>query len=513
MTIKRRIGALALAAGTLGVGACNDKAFLSEVPFDFVAPTNFYQTRQDAIAAVSGAYSALPGVYDRNLLMLVEFPTEMQTVYRDALDERSLLDNYSLTPSHSYLYRDWSVAYAAINRSNASIARIPAIDMDPALRGRLVGEAKFLRALHYFNLVRLFGGVPLQITEVTSLAGLQAPRNSAAEVYALIVQDLQDASAVLPAGSTYGSGDIGRASRGAAKTLLAKAYIQRAGTGVSSNAAADYQAALTLLRDVRANEGHSLLPVFGYLFDTKHEVNAEVIFDIQCMRSTGLGCHLSNDMAPRGSSYGSTPGGYFTAELPFFQEFRTADTRRAATWQITYVNTKNAIPNFDVPVAGASYGSDVPYMRKFLDSLTIGDDEPNYIILRYGDNLLLESEAVNELSGPTPEAYAGVNAVRQRAGIGNLAAGLSKSAFRDSVFHERRLELAMEGPNGYFDSQRNWSWASARVAASMALGKSTSFRTNRYPKAQVDIVDKFRLMPIPQHAIELDPLLTQNPGW
>jgi hypothetical protein len=156
-------------------------------------------------------------------------------------------------------------------------------------------------------------------------------------------------------------------------------------------------------------------------------------------------------------------------------------------------------------------------MRKFLDSLSTGNDARNYIIQRYADNLLLEAESINELSGPTAAAYAPINQVRARAGIGSLPAGLSQSDFRDSVFHERRMELVMEGPNGYFDSQRNWTWASNRIVANMLLGQATNFKTSKYPKADPfgagPIPDKYRLMPIPQRAIDINPQLTQNPGW
>jgi hypothetical protein len=154
-------------------------------------------------------------------------------------------------------------------------------------------------------------------------------------------------------------------------------------------------------------------------------------------------------------------------------------------------------------------------MGKFLDklSVTAGNDEPNYIILRYADNLLMESEILNETNGPTTEAYAGINAVRTRAGIGSLVTGLTQAAFRDSVFAQRRLELAMEGPNGYFDSQRNWPWSKARIEANMATGNALRFRSSRYPKAQTALTDKFKLMPIPQRARDLNPLLTQNTGW
>lgn len=516
--MKNRLLALSAATALL-LAACNDEAFLTETPIDFVGPGNFYHNATDALAAVNGAYAGFENTSGSNyygglFVMLVEFPTEMQTPYLSATNERSLVDNYTFTPSHNYIYQSWLGAYSIINRANGVIARVPAINMDVTLRDRLVGEAKFLRALNYFNLVRLFGGVPLETAETNSLDDLQKPRATTAEVYSLIIQDLTDAVKVLPRGSTYGASDIGRASRGAAKTLLAKVYLQRAGAG--GGTAADYQSALTLLQDVDAVEGYALLSNFADLFDAKHEVNAEVIFDIQCSRITGAGCHVSNQVAPRSSNYGSSQNGSFTAEQTFYDEFAVTDKRRVPTWQLTFVNKAGTVIAWD-PTQSASktYGADTPYMHKFLDSLSTTDDENNYVVLRYADNLLMESEAINEVSGPTPAAYAPVNAVRLRAGLPALVTGLSKAAFRDSVFHERRLELAMEGPNGYFDSQRNWDWAKTRIEASMALGKANAFKNSKYPKAQTTLADKFRLMPIPQRAIDINPKLVgkQNPGW
>lgn len=511
------------AASLLALGACNDNKFLTEQPTSFVGPSNFYHTAGDAIAAVNGVYSSLENTSGTNyygglFVMLVEYPTEMQTPYLSAGNERSLVDNYTFTPSHNYIYQSWVGAYAAIDHANAVIDNVPGISMDTTLRSRVVGEAKFLRALNYFNLVRLFGGVPLETTETTGLDSLQKPRATAADVYALIVQDLQDAIKVLPKASTYGASDVGRASRGAAKSLLAKVYIQRAGTGVGT--AADYQSALTLLQDVDANEGYSLVTNYSDLFDMKHKQNSEVIFDIQCLNAPGVGCHLSNQDAPRNSNYGTSQNGSFTAELPFYAEYVTADKRKPVTWQLQFVNKSNAIVKWDsTQSAKGTYGADAPYMHKFLDSLSTGNDNANYIIQRYADNLLLEAEAINQISGPTAAAYAPINKVRERAGIPDLIAGLSQAAFNDSVFHERRLELTMEGPNGFFDTQRDWNYLTGRILADMQLGQATGFKTSKYPKANPfgtgPIPDKFRLMPIPQRAIDLNPQLQghQNPGW
>lgn len=518
-------GAALALAGSLG---CNDDAFLTEIPYDFVGPENFYQSSGDALAAIAGVYASSlhttgDGYYGRNFIMLSEFMTEMQTVYLSGTNERSLVDNYTFTASHAYIYTTWQGAYQAINRANSVIDRVPAIAMDEALKSRVVAEAKFLRALHYFNLVRLFGGVPLKVQETASLDSLQGTRATANEVYAQIFKDLNEAAAVLP--SRYTGADIGRATKGAAKTLLAKAYLHRASVVESGgDKATDYANSLRLLGEVKA-ENYTLVNEFSTLFDMSNEANNEVIFDIQCSRSNGIGCRLSNQVAPRLSNYGSSQNGSFSAEQPFFNAYVLTDKRRAATWQLSYINKagntatwtiSTALPIGGYVATGAATDTTIaPVMAKFLDkqSVTAGNDEPNYIILRYGDNLLMEAEVINEISGPTGEAYNAINAVRNRAAIGALLPGLSQAAFRDSVFAQRRLELAMEGPNGYFDSQRNWAWSKARIEANMAFADGIRFRSSRYPKARTVLADRFKLMPIPQRARDLNPLLTQNPGW
>lgn len=525
--LKRILLGASAALLAAGVSGCNDDKFLTEVPYDFVGPENFYSNATDALAAVAGAYATSThttgdNYYGRNFVMLSEFMTEMQTVYLSATNERSLVDNYTFTASHAYIYSTWQSAYQGVNRANSVIGRVPAIAMDTALRSRIVAEGKFLRALHYSNLVRLFGDVPLLLDETTSIDNLQRSRTPADSVYNQIFKDLAEAAAVLP--KSYSGNDIGRATRGAAKTLAAKVYLHR-GSINSATRAADFAKALQLLQDVKANDGFALVSNYATLFDGTNENNTEVIFDIQCSRSNGIGCRLSNQVAPRLSNYGASQNGSFTAEQPFLDEFVANDVRRAVTWQLNYPTKTNTTAVWTINTAaprGAFYvgttrtdSTVCPNMGKFLDklSVTAGNDEPNYIILRYGDNLLMESELLNEINGPTTEAYAAINAVRTRAGIGNLTTGLSQAAFRDSVFAQRRLELAMEGPNGYFDSQRNWTWSKTRIEANMAFAAGITFRTSRYPKARVTLTDKFKLMPIPQRARDLNPLLTQNTGW
>jgi hypothetical protein len=185
------------------------------------------------------------------------------------------------------------------------------------------------------------------------------------------------------------------------------------------------------------------------------------------------------------------------------------------TWAWSTANVGTTGKNITDP---ANYGSTGPVPRKYLDLTSSGSgaESPDVVILRYADVLLSTAEAINEISGPTAEAYTDVNLVRARAKVPNLTAGLSQAAFRDSLFLERRFELAME-MHDLFDSRRNWPWAKARVEANFAqistLNKTpfTSSVEKINPGGPID--DKWKLFPIPAHACALNTLLVQNKGW
>jgi hypothetical protein len=520
---KQRM-AIVAAAGLLAVTiACNDKQFLTERPFDFIGPSNFYNNAGDALAAINGVYadfinSTGDNYYGRNFVMLVEHTTGMWTSRLSATNERSQPDVYALPVSHAYVQSVWASAYDAINRANSVLDHVPTIAMDEALKNRILAEAKFLRATHYFNLVRMWGDVPLKLHETQGLDSLAGARTAAKDVYAQIEQDLKEAIAVLPSSKTYTGNDIGRASRGAAKTLLAKVYLQRAGTGVGT--AADWASALAMAKQVQSDGDYSLVTDYKSLFDfiggTVNERNGEVIFAIENTRAPGLGGRIGSHVAPNATApfLGASTNGSFEAESIFFASFRADDKRRDGTFVLSW-NRNGTIVNY-VPnnAASSPYASETPFPRKFLDPLMTGTgaEEPNYIMLRYAEVLLMIAEAANEVSnGPTPEAYAAVNAVRARAGIPAMTPGLNHDLFRDSVFNERRWELSLEGPNGYFDSQRNWPWAKARIEASMRFARSNS---SKFPKANNSpIPDKYKLFPIPQRALDLNSKLVQNALW
>ena len=305
MKMQRCVRALAVVGALALTGACEND--LTEVPYSFVAPENFYRNADDALAALSGAYDGFQAdvdalgiddteYYGRHYWMLVDYPTETMTLRLGATNERTMPDVYTVTPSHNYVIGVWQSAFHAVNRANSVIDNVPGIqNMDAALQGRIVAEAKFLRAYHYFNLVRLFGDVPLYLQETKSLQDIQRARSPQAEVYQAIISDLEQAVPALPA--RYTGRDVGRVTSGAARALLAKVYLQYGAVG--GGGAAAFTQAERWAREVVASSQYQLLPSYASIFSQTNENNAEVIFDIQNTRQPGAGGHMCDQYAPR----------------------------------------------------------------------------------------------------------------------------------------------------------------------------------------------------------------------
>jgi hypothetical protein len=537
----KRTAAAALAALLMGLSACTDDAFLTETPEDFIGPENFYRNADDAVAAVNGVYASFVSpqgygsddYYGRNFYMLVEYPGEAITSRYGATHDRGSIDAFNYTVEHAYLATVWGGAYSAIGSANSVITNVPKItDIDPALQNRILGEARYLRATHYFNLVRLFGGVPLRLEEVRTIENLELARSTPAEVYAAIVADLEFAAANLPATYAGVAGvNTGRATSGAARALLAKVHLQYAlvhGGGTTSLQAAEREA-----KAVIDSKRYQLLPEFERVFALDNEMNAEVIFAIQNTRVQGMGGRLAQHVAPIGSGLsGANAGGVsFYAEWPFYRDWSDADRRKAGsflqgythpsrgalTWSRTMTATQQT--NYGTPGGG-------PSPKKYLDpqALTGAGEENDYILLRYADVLLMYAEALNEQLGPTSDAYDAVDAVRVRAGLQPLARNLTQQGLREQIQVERRYELVLEG-HTFFDMQRHWAWAKKRVenhiewgkpASQGGLGLNSSPWGSSVPKVGANagkIDDKYRFFPIPSAARATNPQLEQNPGW
>jgi hypothetical protein len=524
--MNKNLRVVALLAGLSGLAACTGD-FLTETPTASVSPANFYKTQADALSSLTSAYATFINLssplgtadyFGRNMLMLIEYPTETVTSRLSAGNERSLMGGYNaqFQSNHAYLESTWEAAYFGINKANTVIDRVPKIEMDPTRRDQIVGEAKFLRSVHYYWLAGLFGGVPLKLHETAAIGEAPPPRATAAETYASIEKDLTDAAAVLP--TSWTGADFGRATKGAALTLLGKTYLQAAATGAGT--AADYQKAEAAFRQV-LSLGYTLDPNYGSLFSGNNEQSKEIIWSIQNVRVAGAGGYYSQWFAPITSPVIYTPGpqNQFQAERPFYDSYNPNDTRKDQTWLTSFTNNGKTVTwawTSGIQTA-ANYGSTGPVPRKYLDfgAAANGAEGPDVVVLRYADVLLSLAETIDANAGPTAEAYGFVNQVRARSKVPNLTPGLSAAAFKDSVFTERRFELVLEG-HGIFDSRRNWTWAKGRIEANMALISTLNkspFTSSVEKNDGRPVSDKWRLYPIPVHACELNPALTQNPGW
>jgi len=468
---------------------------LTENPSSVIVSSQFYKTASDATSAVNAAYSSLNSdpagdfpLYGRQLNLLVENASDNQ-VYSPSNTNPDVraLGTVTYIPSNSRVQKVWQQLYYGINRANIAIDNIPSIQIDTTLRARLVRESKFIRALLYFNLVRLYGAVPLILHNPTSINvnQLLVPRTPVDSVYAQIVTDLKEATN-LP--KSYSGADLGRATGGAAHTLLAKVYLTRQ----------NWTNALAQLNIViNGGYGYSLFPNYYDAFQKATKNGKEHIFSAQF--ETNLGA--ANSTQYLSSSFTAFNPSVWPIDVPadssLYKLFSPTDTRRAVTF---YSSVYNAATGQTV-VFNNPYA---PYFNKFVDySLsplsTQGQSGINYPVLRYADVLLMYAEAQNELNGaPTSDAYTAVNQVRTRANIPNLTEGLSQAAFRDSVFLERRKEFIQEG-HRWFDLVRQGGTVLVDALHKIPAKSAASAKNN--------------LFPIPLVEIQTDPKLTQNPGY
>ena len=276
----------------LTLTACKEK-FLNLAPVSAVNTSSYYQTQSDILTALNGAYGALQfnGQYGQ-LYVVAEIPSDDTTpVLSGSVTDQDEFDKFYVRTTNPFILARWSDGYRGIYRCNTVVDRIAGITMDETLKKRIVGEAKFLRALMYFNLVRVFGDVPLVLTEITDpLQGYEYGRAPVADVYAQIIKDLSDAEAALPA--TYGVADVGRATSGAAKSLLGKVYLTQK----------RYADAASKLKEVIDLGIYALLPNYADLFVAANKNSKESIFEVQYKKGNiGEGSRFANTYAPENS--------------------------------------------------------------------------------------------------------------------------------------------------------------------------------------------------------------------
>ncbi|KLT65146.1 RagB/SusD family nutrient uptake outer membrane protein [Pedobacter sp. BMA] len=467
---------------------------LDEKPESILVTSEFYQNESQATAAVTAAYRKLydsgQSLYNSLLQIGVEMATDDYEAGPRARNAHvRAISGLTHDSSNDRMEQLWKQSYDAINVSNIAIEKIALIDasqISEQSRAKLINEAKFLRALHYFNLVRWFGDVPLILKETTSLSpeSLYIAKSPEADVYAQIIKDLKDAES-LPNPLQQTAKDISRATAGSAKSLLSKVYLTRK----------DWSNAAAKSKEVIDSKWYSLFDNFADVFNVATKNGKEHIFSAQFQGNSG---YQGNSLASRSAS-ADVPGinGDYADALHtaggLYNTYANEDTRKAVTFVTQLVS----------PTDGKLY-TFAPQFNKYYDPAVIGNQSQsskNTPIIRYAEVLLIYAEATNEINhGPNADAYAAIDLVRQRARIAKLAdisPALNESEFRDAVFLERRKEFVYEYQR-WFDLVRRG--ADYYIATLKAAGKTLAAKRHIH-------------FPTPLREINLNPKLKQHPDW
>lgn len=481
------------------VSSCSESYF-DKYPIDSLTETGFYTSKSNMEMALNDGYASLRDAYSQYLCVGdLASDNSYNTKFNNSSDNITINES-NVQADNARLSVIWNGCYKVISRSNIITDKIGDVTMDDNLKNRYVGEAKFLRALMYFDLVRIFGSVPLVLNDLSTTAETYSyGQEPVDKIYEQIIRDLLDAESSLPVEYTVTS-DIGRATSNAAKTLLGKVYLTRK----------DYQNAFNKLNDVVASGKCKLLNSYQSVFDASNANNSEIIFAVQYGR--GFTPSLANPYQTRhfpNEQIGSLPylksgTGELMLTTALIRDFELNDQRKTMLDSLPSIVSK---PRY------------VYFSDKYRDKgqTTITDSGSDLIVLRYADVLLMCAEAKNELAKPT-EALPYVTQVRSRATLSTdpTIAG-SQLSMKLAIEHERNVEFFSEGHrwfdllrtgrlvevmNKHFKTNYFSSWTNGLALSQEETGKDCT------------IEPKELIFPIPKFEVDLNPTkLEQNDGY
>lgn len=477
------------------VTSCSDD-FLNLSPISSRNVEDFYSNEEELNQALTGIYSTLQSTqasYSAQLLSEERSDNshESQLFY----DHRSIL-HFNTTSDNTQIEPIWINLYEGIYRSNILLEKIEGVEFeDAALKDRMIGEAKFIRALLYFDLVRYFGGVPTTTSTLTIDEAFDKGRDSIEGVYNIIVADLQDAISKLP--ESYSGADVGRATSHAARALLARVYITRSGYPLGTN---EWEQARDLLSQVIQSGQYQFMANYSDIFDISNENGPQTVFAVQ-FDATALGegnpvptRHAPNQINRSVLASGGSPFRPWPTQdlIDSYEEgdVRLEDTISLEPWLDTNGNLVD----------------DSPWVHKFISGTPGSQDtwSVNWMVIRYTDVLMMYAEALNELGYTADgEAFQILNDVRMRAGLAPKTSAdvTNQEAFRDWLMEERRHEFAFENLR-WHDLVRTDTGVDVMRAFFEKVGRDPSVITR----------DKY-IYPLPARAVQTNPAITQNPGY
>jgi hypothetical protein len=474
---------------------------LTETPYSSIFTSVFYNTSNDAEAALVAAYDPLASMYlGPATIMASDFSADQCypriVVGRNTLTQFTYDVNYTQQKTNTRVYESpqqiWISSYLGIDRANIIIEKVPAIDMDVARRNVIVGNAYFLRAFYLWMLTKNFGDVPVKTHSTSDLNNVYVAKSPQVDVYKQIYADLDLAVTNL---TSYATGTIrkGEPSKEAAMALYAKAALYNS----------DWPTAIAKANLV-INSGvyHLMADVRDVYAVSKEDVaRQENIWAFESESSSpGRRQNLTNLTAPAIASavYGPAGSGSMFVYQSFFNSFNPIDKRRLLL-DTTFVNSSNVVVHQKGITPITPQGV---LIKKYIDPTPViaAYSGSNIPILRLADVYLIGAEAEARLNGPTAAAYNFVLPVRTRAGLANLPAGLSQANFINAILQERSWELFAEGDRWYDLTRTNTFLTVIPTAVNNVYPTRTPLARNRY-------------FPIPLDEINANPSLTQNPAW
>lgn len=471
----------------LGLSLYSCEADLNVEPRDKQSEVDLLNDPENAIQLVNGVYNKnlAYGMYGFSWIGMTSITSDdadKGSTSGDSGADKNLLDALNFGASSPSFTDVWKARYQGIGRANKALLYLEPLTLDASLKNRLIGEIKFLRALWYFDLVRCYGGVPIVTTEVDindidQVNAIVYTRKTVPQTYAQIEEDLLDAISKLPLKSQYSQTDMGRATKGAAQALLAKAYLYQE----------KWQKSYDLTGEVINSGQYSLMSDYADVWRQVGENGTESIFEIQATLQNGLQDY-TNVQGPRGTP--DLGWGFNTPSVSLTNSYQAGDVRKAGTvmfipsvlWDGLVAPTTLTNPRYNYKAYQSSLKEDWDGNR----SVTA----KNLRILKYSDILLIRAEASFRLGNIT-EAVTQINTIRNRAGLGDVT-----SVTLQSIWNERRWEMAMEHDR-WFDLVRT-----GQAKTAMAANGKTF------------VVGTMEVFPIPQEQITASGgVLTQNFGY
>lgn len=474
----------------LGAAGCTDK-LLNLKPDDTLTTGSFYKTSNDMNQAALGVYNSLQQ-RKQNDYLIMEVPSDnLYMSNNTSVAGAAEMDQLAVNQENNIVGDFWEATYTGIARANAMLQNIDnPTDYASGMKDQFTGEAKFMRALFYFDLVRLFGGVPKVTTSLSITDAKNMPRASADDIYAFIISDLKDAVDKLPAPSGIAKG---RASKAAALGILGKVYVYRK----------DWANAKTCFEKINTDYNYKLEPNFATLWSLTTEDNNEVIFIMKYIENAA-GQTLSTTYTPNGGLLGIVDRGNEIA-LPSWsldKLYVPGDKRKA-----------NTISDMYIPATGGP-ATWYPYVNKYAVKHSINSSGLDLPVLRYADVVLLYAETLYNL-GDKANALKQLNLVRERA-FGDATHDYTDAdiaaadAFLDKLLLERQLELAYENER-WMDLVRTGKFLTVMTKEERLYNNvtNTPMTVTLAPKAYM------ALFPIPKRQIDLytPGVLKQNDGY